>query len=198
MCGRRGAQRVRKARAAWAAGQRQLPAGQLVFLDETWATTCMTPSRGRSGKGERCPGYAPAGHWRTTTFVCALATHGLLADLVLDGPINGSVFRAWVEQFLAPTLRPGDIVVMDNLSSHKVVGVKAAIKGAGAALRYLPPHSPDFNPIEQVFAKLKGLLRKTQARTVEALWSAIGALLERFGSAECERYICHCGYCRSG
>ena len=158
----------------------------------------MTPTRGRSPRGQRCAGYAPAGHWRTTTFVCALATRGLLAPLVLDGPINGGAFRAWVEQFLAPELKPGDTVVMDNLSSHKVAGVQAAIEATGAALRYLPPYSPDFNPIEQVFAKLKGLLRKTQARTVEALWSAIGQLLDRFGSAECERYIRHCGYCQSG
>ena len=167
---------------AWRAEQPSLPARGLVFLDETWATTCMTPARGRSPRGQRCPGYAPAGHWRTTTFVCALSTQGLLAPLVLDGPINGSAFRAWVEQFLVPTLRPGDTVVMDNLSSHKVSGVKAAIEGAGAALRYLPPYSPDYNPIEQVFAKLKGLLRKAQARTVEALWSAIGSLLERLST----------------
>ena len=154
----------------------------------------MTPTWGRSPKGERCLGRAPFGHWHTTTFVCALSAQGLLAPLVLDGPINGNAFLAWVEQFLAPELRAGDIVVMDNLSSHKVAGVKAAIEGAGAALRY----SPDFNPIEQSFAKLKGLLRRTQARTLEALWSAFGSLLEQFSSSECERYIRHCGYCQSG
>ena len=117
---------------------------------------------------------------------------------MLDGPINGHAFVAWVKQFLAPELRPGDIVVMDNLSSLKVAGVRACIEGAGAALRYLPPYSPDFNPIEQVFAKLKGLLRSTQARTLETLWSAIGSLLDRFAPDECKRYICHCGYCQSG
>ena len=158
----------------------------------------MTPTWGRSPKGERCLGYAPCGHWHTTTFVCALSNEGLMAPLVLDGPINGNAFVAWVEQFLVPELRAGDIVVMDNLSSHKVAGVRTALEGTGAALRYLPPYSPDFNPIEQVFAKLKTLLRTTQARTLETLWSAIGLLLDRFAPDECERYIRHCGYCQSG
>lgn len=171
---------------------------RLIFLDETWATTNMTPIWGRSPKGERCLGYTPGGHWHTTTFVCALSSEGLLAPLVLDGPINGDAFVAWVEQFLVPQLREGDIVVMDNLSSHKVAGVKPAIEGAGAALRYLPPYSPDLNPIEQVFAKLKSLLRTTQARTLETLWSAIGSLLDRFTPDECGRYIRHCGYYQSG
>ena len=117
---------------------------------------------------------------------------------MLDGPINGQAFVAWVEQFLAPELRLGDIVVMDNLSSHKVAGVKPAIEPAGAAQRYLPPYSPDFNPIEQVFSKLKTLLRSAQARTLEALWCAIGSLLDRFPPDECERYIRQCGYCQSG
>jgi transposase len=117
---------------------------------------------------------------------------------VLDGPINGPAFRAWVEQFLVPELRPSDIVVMDNLSAHKVAGIQTAIEQAGATVRYLPPYSPDFNPIEQVFAKLKAMLRKAQARTVDALWDVIGEILDRFGSAECERYIRHCGYCQSG
>ena len=158
----------------------------------------MTPTWGRSARGQHCPGYAPCGHWHTTTFVCALSQDGLLAPLVLDGPINGPVFVAWVEQFLAPELRRGDIVVMDNLSSDKVAGVKPAIEAAGAVLRYLPPYSPDFNPIEQVFAKLKTLLRSTQARTLETLWSAIGSLLDRFPPDECKRYIRHCGYYQSG
>jgi transposase len=189
---------VAQARADWKAEQPSMTAGQLIFLDETWATTNMTPTRGRSPRGERCLGYAPFGHWHTTTFVCALSAQGLLAPLVLDGPINGNAFVAWVEQFLVPELRAGDTVVMDNLGSHKVAGVKAAIEGAGAALRYLPPYSPDLNPIEQSFAKLKGLLRKTQARTLEALWSAVGSLLALFDASECERYIRHCGYCQSG
>ena len=171
---------------------------RLVFLDETWATTNMTPIRGRAPRGQRCLGRAPGGHWRTTTFVCALRQTGLSAPCVLDGPINGETFVAWVEQMLAPELRPGDIVIMDNLGSHKVCGVRQAIEGAGAAVRYLPPYSPDMNPIEQVFAKLKGLLRRTAARTVESLWQAIGALLESFSPAECDNYIRHCGYGSSG
>ena len=127
--------------------------------------------------------------------VCALDAQGLLAPLVLDGPLNGTAFVAWVEQFLVPELRAGDIVLMDNLSSHKVAGVRPAIEGAGAQLRYLPPYSPDYNPIKQAFAKLKLLLRKTQARTVEVLWTAIGSLLDLFSPGECENYIRHAGYC---
>ena len=158
----------------------------------------MTPTRGRSLKGTRCVASAPGGHWKTTTFVCALRTAGLVAPLVLDGPINGVAFVAWIQQMLVPELRPGDIVIMDNLSSHKVAGVQTAIESAGAQLRYLPPYSPDFNPIEQVFSKLKTLLRKTAARTVEAIWSAIGALLDEFTEQECARYIKHAGYLQSG
>ena len=158
----------------------------------------MTPIRGRAPRGKRCPGRAPCGHWRTTTFVCALRQTGLSAPCVLDGPINGETFVAWVEQMLAPELRPGDIVIMDNLGSHKVCGVRQAIESAGAAVRYLPPYSPDMNPIEQVFAKLKGLLRRTAARTVESLWQAIGTLLESFSPAECDNYIRHCVYGSSG
>lgn len=168
-----------------------------MFLDETWASTNMTPTRGRSPVGERCIGQAPYGHWKTTTFVCALRTTGLIAPLVLDGPINGAAFRAWVDQALVPELRPGDIVVLDNLGSHKVAGIAEAIQATGAQLRYLPPYSPDYNPIEQVFAKLKTLLRKAAMRTVDTLWSTIGQLLDRFDPQECERYIRHAGYGRS-
>ena len=158
----------------------------------------MAPTRGRAPRGQRCLGFTPYGHWRTTTLVCALDAQGLLAPLVLDGPLNGAAFVAWARQFLIPELVAGDIVVMDNLSSHKVAGVRAAIEGVGAQLHYLPPYSPDYNPIEMAFAKLKTLLRKTQARTVEALWTAIGSLLDLFRPDECENYIHHCGYCRSG
>jgi transposase len=167
-------------------------------VDETWASTKMTSIRGRSPKGTRCVGRAPYGHCGTTTFVCALRTQGLVAPLVLDGPINGSAFRAWVEQALVPQLRPGDMVVMNNLGSHQVTGIAAAIEAAGAQLRYLPPYSPDYNPIEQVFAKLKTLLRRTAARTVKVLWFAVGCLLDQFTPNECERYIWHSGYGRSG
>ncbi len=171
---------------------------RLIFLDETWATTNMTPTRGRSPKGKRCLGQAPAKRRSTTTVVCALDSCGLLAPLVLDGPVNGAAFSAWVEQFLVPELRHGDIVVMDNLSSHKVAGIQKTIEGAGAQVKYLPPYSPDLNPIEQVFAKLKAALRVTQARTVEALWSAVGSLMNRFSPDECGRYIRHAGYFQSG
>lgn len=179
------------------AEQPALDSGRLVFLDETWASTNMTPIRGWAPKGARCFGQAPYGHWRTTTFVCALRLEGLVAPLVFDGPINGGTFRAWVEQMLAPQLRPGDIVVMDNLGSHKVTGVREAIEAAGAQLRYLPPYSPDFNPIEQVFAKLKALLRRAATRTRDTLWAALGSLLDLFNSDECAHYIHHCGYGRS-
>lgn len=175
-----------------------MPADKLVFLDETFATTNMTPTRGRAPKGRRCIGRTPYDHWHTNTFVCALRHTGLTAPCVLDGPINGSSFLAWVEQMLAPQLLAGDIVVMDNLGSHKVPGVQQAIQASGAQLRYLPPYSPDFNPIEQVFAKLKAALRRRAARTRESLCSAIGTLLENFPTTECGHYIRHCGYGRSG
>lgn len=170
--------------------------GRLVFLDETWASTNMAPRRGRSPIGSRCVGHAP-GHWKTTTFVCALRATGLVAPLVLDGPVNGAAFRAWVQQMLVPVLQPGDIVVLDNLGSHKVAGIADAIQAAGAQLRYLPPYSPDYNPIEQAFAKLKTLLRKAARRTVHELWSTIGCLLDQFPSGECVRYIRHAGYRKS-
>jgi transposase len=189
---------VAQARQDWATEQPQLGIEHLVFLDETWASTNMTPIRGRSPKGTRCPGSTPYGHWHTTTFLCALRSDGLVAPLVLDGPINGRAFSAWVHQVLVPELRPGDIVVMDNLGSHKVAGIREAIEAAGAELRYLPPYSPDFNPIEQVFAKFKAGLRKTAARTVETLWSAVGTLLDQFQPTEFERYMRHSGYGQSG
>ncbi len=173
-------------------------ASRLVFLDETWATTNMARRYGRAPRGERALDAVPHGHWHTTTFVGALRADGIVAPLVLDGPINGPTFRAYVEQFLAPALRLGDVVIMDNLSSHKVGGVREAIEAAGAALLYLPPYSPDLNPIEMAFAKLKALLRSEAARTVDALWSAIGRLLDRFAPNECRRYLAHCGYGRSG
>jgi transposase len=166
-----------------------------VFIDETWMTTNMTPRYGRAVKGQRLLGHAPHGHWHTTTFLAALCHDRIAAPAVFDGPINGETFLAWVQQFLVPMLRPGDIVMLDNLSSHKVAGVREAIEAAGTVLRYLPPYSPDFNPIEQVFAKLKTLLRKAAARTIEALWNAIGHLLAAFSPSECANYFAHAGYC---
>ena len=157
----------------------------------------MTPARARAPRGQRAIGFAPRSARRTSTFVCALRAEGLAAPVVLDGAINGAAFVAWVEQALAPTLHPGDVVVLDNLGSHKVKGVQAAIEARGARLRYLPAYSPDLNPIEQVFAKLKALLRRAAARSRQALECAIGELLGSFSPAECKRYIRHCGYTRS-
>ncbi len=168
-----------------------------MFLDETWATTNMARTHGRAPRGARLLAAVPHGHWHTTTFLCGLRTSGPVAPLVLDGAINGRAFRAYVEQMLAPTLSPGDIVVMDNLGSHKVEGVRKAIEARGARLLYLPPYSPDLNPIELAFSKLKRLLRSAAARTVSALWDTIGSLLDRFTAAECTAYFRHCGYTQS-
>jgi len=171
-----------------------MDAERFVFLDETAATTAMTRLSGWAPKGERLIDAAPAGHWKTTTFVAGLRSTGLIAPLVLDGPMTGEVFRAYVEQMLAPTLEPGDVVVMDNLPAHKVAGVQDAIQLAQASLLYLPAYSPDLNPIEQVFAKLKVLLRKAAARTKDALWHTIGNLLDAFPPEECTNYLTNCGY----
>lgn len=149
---------------------------------------------GRAPRGERLVAAVPHGHWKTSTVVAALRAGGLTAPLVVDGAMNGEVFRAYVEQVLAPTLKPGDIVIMDNLGSHKVAGVRAAIEARGARLLYLPPYSPDLNPIEQAFAKLKALLRKTAARSLDALWSALGQIVGRFAPDECANYFLNAGY----
>jgi transposase len=169
-------------------------AEHLVFLDETWATTNMARRYGRAPRGERVVAAIPHGHWKTTTFLAALRHDRITAPCVFDGPINGERFLAWVEQALVPTLTPGDIVIMDNLGSHKVAGVREAIEAAGARVLYLPPYSPDLNPIEQVFAKLKSILRTVAARTVDALWEAIGAALDAFSAAECANYLRNAGY----
>ena len=163
-----------------------------VFLDETGASTNMVRRYGWGPKGERL--VAPHGHWRTTTFVAGLRSTGIIAPLVLDGPMTGNAFRAYVEQFLAPSLSPGDVIVMDNLAAHKVAGVHEAIAAAGASILYLPPYSPDLNPIEQFFAKLKALLRKAAARTRDALWDTVGRLLDAFTPAECCNYLQNAGY----
>jgi transposase len=165
-----------------------------VFIDETGASTKMTRLRGRAPRGQRCRAAVPHGHWKTTTFVGALRLHGLTAPMVLAGPMNGPAFLAYVEQVLTPTLRKGDIVVMDNLPVHKVAGVRTAIETAGACLRLLPPYSPDFNPIENAFAKFKALLRTAAARTVPALWDAIRDALPKFTPNECRNYFKACGY----
>ena len=157
----------------------------------------MARLRGRALRGERCRSGVPHGHWKTTTFVGAMRAEGFIAPLVVDGAINGETFRAYVEQFLVPALTRGDVVVMDNLSSHKVAGIRAAIEGAGATLLYLPPYSPDLNPIELAFAKLKAMLRRAEHRTRDALWHGIAQLLDQFPPAERRRSLAHCGYRQS-
>ncbi len=172
-------------------------AARPVFIDETWATTNMARRYGRAPRGQRLVASVPHGHWQTTTFLAALRHDGITAPCVIDGPINGETFRAYVEQFLVPTLNPGDVVVMDNLGSHKVSGVRQAIEARGARLLYLPPYSPDLNPIEQVIAKFKANLRSAAARTLDALWSAIAAGLIAFSPAECANYLANAEYPRS-
>jgi transposase len=154
----------------------------------------MARRYGRCPRGERLVSAVPWGHWKTTTFVAALRLGEIAAPCVLDGPMDGDSFLAYVEQFVVPTLRPGDVVVMDNLASHKVAGIRTAIEAAGAELRYLPPYSPDFNPIEQFFAKLKALLRKAAARTVDALIAAIADILATVTPQECANYLANQGY----
>ena len=165
-----------------------------MFIDETWAKTNMTRLRGWSPRGKRLVAKVPQRHWRTLTFLAALRDDRIDAPCVLDGPINGEAFLAYVEQFLAPTLKRGDIVVLDNLGSHKGKAVRRAIRAAGARLFFLPPYSPDLNPIEQVFAKLKTLLRKAGERTVEATRRRIGSLLREFSPKECANYLRNSGY----
>lgn len=181
-------------RCDWFDAQPDLEPSRLVFIDETWASTNMARTHGRAPRGQRLRAAIPHGHWKTTTFVAGLRTSGMVAPMVLDGPINSVAFKAYVDQVLVPELRPGDIVVMDNLGSHKGVGVKEAIEAAGASLLYLPPYSPDFNPIENAFAKLKAKLRKVGERTVEGLWSAIGRFIDTFTPTECANYFAAAGY----
>ncbi len=167
---------------------------RLVFVDETWIKTNMTRLRGWAPRGERLHAKVPYGHWKTLTFVGALKADRVIAPWVLDRPINRVSFLVWVTERLVPQLSPGDIVVMDNLGSHKNAAVRAAIRGAGAKLWFLPPYSPDLNPIEQTFSKLKTLLRKAAARTIAAVCDSVGALLDEFTAAECSNYIRHVGY----
>lgn len=181
-------------REQWRAGQATLDVEKLVFVNETWASTNMSRRYGRAPRGERLIGSVPHGHWKTTTFVAALRAGGMTAPLVIDGTMNGDLFVAYVEQLLVSTLKPGDVVVMDNLSSHKRARVRQAIEEAGGTLLFLPPYSPDLNPIEQAFAKLKALLRKAGEWTVEGLWSVLGQALALFAPEECCNYLRHCGY----
>ncbi len=154
----------------------------------------MARLRGWAAKGQRCRAAVPHGHWKTTTFTAGLRLNGLTAPMLLDGPMHGPAFRAYVKQVLVPELKPGDIVIMDNLPAHKVAGVRDTIEAAGARLLYLPPYSPDFNPIEMAFAKLKALLRKAAARTVDDLWDTVAQSLDAFTPNECANYFAASGY----
>jgi transposase len=185
---------VSRRRAQWRNYQGRIDPGRLIFIDETWAKTNMTRTHGWAARGERLVDKTPHGHWNTTTFLAALRHDRIEAPCLFDGPINGELFLAYVEQVLVPTLKPGDIVILDNLGSHKGKAVRKAIRAAGAKLIFLPKYSPDLNPIEQVFAKLKTLLRKAGARTVEAISAAIGTILKCFKPQECANYFRNAGY----
>lgn len=182
------------ARQEWRERQQSLARHRLIFIDETGAATNMVRRYGRSPRGERVVGYAPNGHWKTTTFVAGLTSQGLIAPLVVDAPMNRAIFTQYVRQFLARELRPGDIVILDNLSSHKNADVHQAIAARGATLLFLPPYSPDLNPIEMAFAKLKTLLRTAAERTRDDLWQRIGSLIDLFKPDECSNYFRHAGY----
>jgi transposase len=185
---------VARRRAQWTKHQDRIEPERLVFLDETWTKTNMAPLRGWGPRGARLISKVPHGRWKTTTFLAALRHDRIVAPWLLEGPIDGESFRTYVEKVLLPTLRKGDIVVMDNLGSHKSKAVRQLIRSAGAKLFFLPKYSPDLNPIEQVFAKLKHLLRKAAARTVENICAAIGEILEAFTPEECANYFKNSGY----
>ena len=185
---------IARRRERWKKHQGRLDAKRLVFIDETWAKTNMTRRHGRCARGTRLVAKVPQARWRTLTFLAALRCDRITAPCVVDGPINGASFRAYVEQFLVPTLSRGDVVIMDNLASHKGQAVRRAIRAAGAKLFFLPRYSPDLNQIEQVFSKLKTLLRKADPRTVDDTWRQIGSLLDRFTAEECANYLANAGY----
>ena len=187
-------QDVVEGRDNWRRKQPNIDPDRWVFLDETWAKTNMTRTYGRSPIGTRLIQKVPCGRWATTTFLGAMRSTGFIAPLCVEGSINGSIFKAWVEQHLVSELKPSDIVVMDNLSSHKVAGVVDAIEAAGASVCYLPPYSPDLNPIELAFSKFKKLLRDGAERTTDKFWSLCGSVLDLFSETECRNYFKHCGY----
>ena len=188
---------VARRRAQWTERQDQIDPERLVFIDETWVKTNMEPLRGWAPLGERLIAKVPHGHWKTSTFIAALRCDRIEAPWILDGPINAEAFRTYVGKILTPTLKPGDLVIMDNLGSHKGKAVRQAIRAAGAKLIFLPKYSPDLNPIEQVFAKLKHLLRNAAARTIETLTAAVGELLGAFTAEECANYFANSGYART-
>lgn len=185
---------MRRKREAWAETIPGLDPAKVVFIDETSANTRMTRGYGRAPIGERVVGTVPHGHWKTTTFVAALRADGLGAPMVIDGAMNGDLFVAYVRQVLVPELRPGDVVVLDNLSSHKRVAAVRAIERAGCSVAYLPPYSPDYNPIELAFAKVKARLRAAELRTIDRVEAFFGRVHEDFAPGECRNYLRHCGY----
>lgn len=181
-------------RRQWQARQASVDPRRLVFIDETWAKTNMAPLRGWGPRGQRLIGKAPHGRWRTLTFLAALRHDRIEAPCLFNGPINGQKFHAYVEQFLIPTLQPGDIVILDNLGSHKGKAIRRTIRAAGAKLLFLPPYSPDLNPIEQAFAKLKHWLRQAQARSFDEIYKSLAHILESFPPNECAAYLQNAGY----
>ncbi len=197
VAGERARPDVARRRAQWTKYQNQVAPARLVFIDETWTKTTMAPLRGWAPRGGRLSASVPQGRWTTMTFLAALRHDRIDAPWLLEGPIDAASFLTYVEKVLVPTLKPGDIVILDNLGSHKGKAVRQAIRAAGAKLFFLPKYSPDLNPIEQVFAKLKHLLRKAAARSVEAVCTAIGQLLGRFTAQECANYFRHAGYAQS-
>ena len=188
---------VAAARAAWIAAQPDLDPPRLVFIDETGTSTNMARLRGRAKRGRRVVGRVPWGHWKVLTFVAGLRHDGITAPFVIDCAMTRAIFVEYLRQCLIPTLQPGDIVVMDNLPAHKGGTVRQIIEAAGAELRYLPAYSPDLNPIEQGFAKLKAHLRKAQERTIDTLWQRIGKLLDLFQPHECGNFFANSGYART-
>ena len=185
---------VLEKREDWFEGQLDLDPTKLVFVDETWASTNMAPLYGWAPRGERLRAGVPYGHWKKTTFIAGLRMTGMTAPMVLDGSINRMSFLDYVRRVLVPTLSPGDIVVIDNLSSHKGDKVREAIEAVGATVRFLPPYSPDFNPIEKAFSKLKAHLRRAAQRSVEALWKTINGLVHTFTPTECANFFAAAGY----
>ena len=183
-------------RAQWRKYQDRIDPSRLVFIDETWAKTNMAPLRGWAPRGQRLRAKAPYGRWKTMTFLAALRHDRIEAPWLLDGPINGEKFLLYVEKVLVPTLKPGDIVIIDNLGSHKGKAVRRAIRNAGAKLIFLPKYSPDLNPIEMLFAKLKHLLRKAARRTIDAICDAIAEILDTVTPQECRNYFKEAGYDR--
>lgn len=185
---------IARKRTRWRTHQASIDRRRLLFIDETWIKTNMAPLRGWGERGQRLQADVPHGHWKTLTFIAALRHDRIEAPFIIDGPINGEVFLIYIQQVLVPALRPGDVVILDNLGSHKGKMARKLIRAAGAHLIFLPPYSPDLNPIEQAFAKFKHLMRKASARTIEATWRAAGELLGQFSPEECTNYFTNSGY----